>query len=111
MGNGANPRDKAVISLAANAVLGDGDEAPPCQPGGGVQIYSYASVHTAAGTVINGSRIVAAGDVELTAANNGVLGVAVQAGQDITMTSNSLMGLCQGGVDGDVYASWYRLVR
>jgi len=107
-GNGSKALDKAVVSLAANAILGIDDG---CDSGGGVAIYSYASVHTAAGTMINGTRIVAAGDVELTAANNGVLGVAVQAGQDITLTSNSLMGLCAGGVDGDSVAWWYRLVR
>ena len=110
-GNGANPYDKAVVSLAANAVIGKADEDPLCDPGGGVLIYSYASVHTAAGTIINGSRIVARGDVDLTAANNGVFGVSVQAGQDISLTSNNLMGLCADGVDGEVYARWYRLAQ
>jgi len=110
-GKGANPYDKAVVSLSANAVIGKADEDPLCDPGGGVLIYSYASVHTAAGTIINGTRIVARGDVDLTAGSDGLMGVAIQAGGAITMTSNNIMGLCADGVDGEVYARWYRLAR
>jgi len=53
----------------------------------------------------------ARGDVDLTAANNGIFGVSVQAGRDINLTRNNLMGLCADGVDGEVYARWCRLAR
>ncbi len=62
-------------------------------------------------TVISGSQIVARGDVDLTAGSDGLMGVAIQAGGDITMTSNSIMGLCSGGTDPLLTADYYRLVR
>ncbi len=107
-GNGSDPFALQSISLAANAVLGIDDG---CAPSGGVQIFSAASVHTAAGTVISGSQIVARGDVDLTAGSDGLMGVAIQAGGDITMTSNSVMGLCSGGTDPLLTSDYYRLVR
>ena len=76
-GNGSDPFALQNISLSANAVLGIDDG---CAPSGGVQIFSEASVHTAAGTVISGSQIVARGDVDLTAGSDGFMGVAIQAG-------------------------------
>jgi hypothetical protein len=49
--------------------------------------------------------------VDLTAGSDGLMGVAIQAGGDITMTSNSIMGLCSGGTDPLLTADYYRLVR
>jgi hypothetical protein len=107
-GNGSNPFNLNSVGLSANAVLGIDDD---CAPGGGVQIFSEASVHTAAFTTINGSQIVARGDVELGARNAGINGITIQAGGDITMTSNNVMGLCSGGSDVLLMADYYRLVR
>jgi hypothetical protein len=107
-GNGNDELALQNISLSANAILGIDDG---CAPSGGVQIFSEASVHTAAGTVISGSQIVARGDVDLTAGSDGLMGVAIQAGGDITMTSNGIMGLCSGGTDPLLTADYYRLVR
>ncbi len=107
-GNGSDPYNLNSIGLSANAMLGIDDD---CAPGGGVQIWSEASVHTSAFTTINGSQIVARGDVELGSRSAGIKGVAIQAGGNITMTSNSVMGLCSGGNDLLLTADYYRLVR
>jgi hypothetical protein len=107
-GNGSDPYSQHSIRLSASVVLGIDDD---CAPGGGVQIWSEASVHTSAFTSINGSQIVARGDVELGARSAGINGVAIQAGGDITMTSNNVMGLCSGGNDLLLTADYYRLVR
>ncbi len=106
-GNGSDPYNLHSIRLSSNAILGIDDD---CAPGGGVQIWSEASVHTAAFTTINGSQIVARGDVELGARSAGINGVAIQAGGDITMTSNNVMGLCSAGNDVLLIGDYYRLV-
>lgn len=106
MGNGANPYDQHVINLAGNPNLGLPDD---CEEGGGVEIYAAASVHIAAGGDVNGLRVVAGGDVELTANAGAVNGISVQAGQEIHATANNAFGRCTGGVPGR-FAWTYRLV-
>jgi hypothetical protein len=106
-GNGSKPLDKANISFSANVDLGAPDG---CVPGGGVQIFSAASVHFSSSMTINGLQVVAAGDVELGARDNGINGISVQAGQDITLTSNNAFGLCSGGAPDLFTVPYYRLV-
>lgn len=104
-GNGSV--DKANVAVSANVQLGTPDD---CAPGGGVQIFSNATIHTAASTAIDGVQMVAAGDIELGARDNGINGISAQSGQNITLTSNNVFGLCQGGVP-DLFTVWYyRLV-
>jgi hypothetical protein len=106
-GNGANPLDNANISFSANVDLGVADN---CQPGGGVQIFSNASVHFSSSTAYNGVQIVVAGDVDLGAQEKGINGINVQAGGDITMTSNNMFGICSGGAPNLLTVNYYRLV-
>ncbi len=82
-----------------------------CKPGGGVQIFSNASVHFSSTTTYNGVQIVAAGDVDLGARDMGINGINVQAGLDITMTSNNAFGFCSGGAPNLQTVAYYRLVR
>ncbi len=106
VGNGKKPYDKATIHFPAGTRFGKQDT---CAPGGGVRIYSAASVHISAGASIDGMQIVARGDVKLTA-NETIDGLSVQAGQNIRLTANANLGTgCLGGVDG-VFAWRYRLV-
>ena len=98
----------ANIVFAAGVNLGTADN---CQPGGGVQIFSNASIHFSSTTTYNGVQIVAAGDVELGARDIGVNGISVQAGGDITLTSNNMFGLCSGGAPNLFTVPYYRLVR
>jgi hypothetical protein len=105
-GNGPNGLAQDSIHLAAGSILGEADG---CDPGGGVEIYSAASVHIAAGGEWHGLRIVAEHNVTITSNNVGVYGISVQAGNSIDMGSNNEFGLCTGGVPG-VFVSRYRLV-
>ncbi len=99
--------NNANVGIAANVQLGAPDN---CASGGGVQIFSNATIHTAASTIINGVQMVAAGDVELGAADQGVNGISVQSGHDITLTSNNMFGLCSGGAPDLFTVDYYRLV-
>ncbi len=115
--NGANDRknsghggagiENANISFSSNVTLGTADN---CQTGGGVQIFSSASVHFSSTTAYNGVQIVVAGDVDLGARDQGINGINVQAGGDITMTSNDAFGLCTGGAPQLFTVNYYRLV-
>jgi Flp pilus assembly protein TadG len=107
LGTGRNPLDLVNISIAANVQLGAPDN---CRPGGGVQIFSPASVKIASSATLDGVQIVAAGDVELGARDMGVNGISVQAGGDITLTSNNMFGLCSGGAPDLFTVPYYRLV-
>ncbi len=107
-GHGGAGIENANINFASNVILGAADN---FQPGGGVQIFSSASVHFSSTTAYNGVQIVAAGDVDLGARDMGVNGINVQAGGDITLTSNNMFGLCSGGAPNLQTVAYYRLVR
>lgn len=108
VGNGSKPLDNSSIHFSAGGSLGLPDN---CAPGGGVQIFSSASVRFAAGTTINGVQIVAKGDIELGANGTSVNGINAHAGQDIKLESNNAFGLCSGGSPQFFPFSYYRLVR
>ena len=99
--------DKANVGVAANVQLGEPDD---CAEGGGVQIFSNATIHTASSTKIDGVQMVAIGDIELGARDDGIDGISAQAGGDITLTSNNQFGLCIGGVPDLFTVPYYRLV-
>jgi hypothetical protein len=106
VGNGSKRFNKTNIAFAAGTRFGAPDN---CAPGGGVRIYSGASVKITAGASIDGMHIVARGDVELTA-NETMNGISIEAGQNIRFTANADIGTgCVGGIDG-VFAWRYRLV-
>ncbi len=98
---------KANIVIAANVQLGLPDN---CTSGGGVQLFSNATIHTAASTSIDGVQMVAKGDIKLGARDMGVNGISAQSGGTITLTSNNMFGLCSGGVGGLFTVPYYRLV-
>jgi hypothetical protein len=107
VGGGSKPYNKATIQFPAGTYFGAQDN---CAPGGGVRIYSAASVRISAGAAINGMQIVARGNVDLTA-NETANGLVIEAGHNIRMTANADIGMgCLGGVDG-IFAWRYRLVR
>ncbi len=99
--------DKANIVIAANVQLGLPDN---CAEGGGVQLFSNATIHTAASTSIDGVQMVAIGDIELGARDMGVNGISAQSGGTITLTSNNMFGLCSGGAPNLFTVPYYRLV-
>jgi hypothetical protein len=97
----------ANIGVAANVQLGTPDN---CAEGGGVQLFSNATIHTASTTSIDGVQMVAAGDIELGARDLGINGISAQAGGTITLTSNNQFGLCSGGAPDLFTVDYYRLV-
>ncbi len=100
-------RGDANITTAAGVQLGSPDK---CASGGGVQLFSNATIGTSSSTRVDGVQMVAQGEVALGAETEGIRGISVQAGGDINMTSNNMFGLCQGGVP-DLFTAWYyRLV-
>ena len=99
--------DKANIVIAANVQLGLPDN---CAEGGGVQLFSNATIHTAASTSIDGVQMVAKGDIKLGARDMGVNGISAQSGGTITLTSNNMFGLCSGGAPDLFTVGYYRLV-
>ena len=107
-GHGGAGVEFANISCGANVQLGTADN---CQAGGGVQIFSKASVHFSSSMTINGLQVIAAGDVDLGARDMGVNGINVQAGCNITLTSNNMFGLCSGNAPNLQTVAYYRLVR
>jgi len=104
-GNGST--DKADVVASANVQLGLPDN---CTPGGGVRIYSNATIHTAASTGIDGVQMVAKGDIELGARDMGINGISAQSGQNVDLTSNNMFGLCSGNTDALLTVDYYRLV-
>lgn len=106
-GNGSDPLASAAIQLSAKADVGTPEG---CAAGHGIDLYAIASVKLAAQGNINGLRAVVGGDFEMTANGEGANGVAVEAGHDISLTSNNIVGSCVGN-SGGPYAQHYRLVR
>ncbi len=82
-----------------------------CAPGGGAQLLTLGGVHFAAKMAFQGSQIIAAGDAMITAQAEGILGTSVQAGGDIKLTSQSSFGTCDGQVDEEYAARYFRIVE
>ena len=106
-GHGGAGTENANISFSANARLGLPDD---CAPGGGVQVFSNASIHFSSSTTFNGVQVVAKGDVDLGAQDYGFNGINIQAGQDITLSSGNVIGGCKGGAPALFTVNYYRLV-
>ena len=68
-----------------------------CAFGGGAQLISRGGMRTAAKLQLYGGQIIVAGDLNFAAQGNGFGGASVIAGGEIDGTSNSDMGLCDGG--------------
>ena len=103
----ADGTQNSNINFSADANLGLADR---CAPGGGVQIFSNASVHFSSTMTINGLQIVAKGDVDLGAHGAGINGINVQTGGNITLTSSNMFGRCTGGSPQFFPIYYYRLV-
>ena len=75
-----------------------------------MQVFSNASVQFSSSMTMNGVQVVAAGDVDLGARDEGSNGISVQVGGNITLTANNMFGLCQGGAPQLFTVWYYRLV-
>jgi len=106
-GNGDLNRGDANITAAANVQLGVPDN---CAEGGGVQLFSNATMTFSSTTRIDGVQMVAAGDIALGARDQGINGISAQSGGTIYLTSNNMFGLCSGGAPNLFTVDYYRLV-
>jgi hypothetical protein len=106
-GGGNKDKDKAIVQAAASATLGTPDN---CAPGGGVQIFSNATMKFSSSTMFNGVQLVARDDIELGAQAEGINGISAEAGGDIVMTANNAFGLCKGNVPMLKRYFYWRLV-
>jgi Flp pilus assembly protein TadG len=97
----------ANISTAAGVQLGKPDN---CATGGGVQLFSNATIHTSSTTRIDGVQMVALGDIFLGARSMGINGISAQSGGTIKMAANNMFGLCSGGAPNLFTVDYYRLV-
>jgi len=115
-GGGKDPLAPLVnhnaIDLSSAAQIGAADF---CDFGiGGVELYALASVHVAAKLGISGLRAVVGGDFSV-AGQADIIGVSVQAGNDIRFTAAGAVspnfGLCENGtLPPGVYDLQYKLV-
>ena len=97
----------ANITAAAGVQLGKPDG---CAEGGGVQLFSNATMHFSSTTSIDGVQMVALGDIFLGARDMGINGISAQSGGSIFLTSNNMFGLCSGGAPDLFTVPYYRLV-
>jgi hypothetical protein len=105
-GHGGSGTEHASIHFASGVTLGADDD---CKPGGGVQIFSNASVQFTSDTEHNGVQVVAAGDIDFGTGGR-FNGINAQAGQDITVNANNTFGDCTGGAPSLFTVDYYRLV-
>jgi len=80
-----------------------------CLDGGGAQLISYGSIKGASALELYGGQILAAGDVEFTAQNDGIEGASIVAGGTVSITSGSTMGFCGTGMEHVFQAEYFRM--
>ena len=95
------------IHFSSGADLGRPDD---CADGGGVQIFTTEDLSFASSITYNGVQVVSAKNVALGSSDSGVKGLAVQAGGNITLSSNNAFGLCNGDDPLILTHQHYRLV-
>ena len=79
-----------------------------CTPGGGARLLIDGDFKNPAKLRINGSQIIASGDVDIAAQGESIEGLSVYAGGDIDITSNNFFALCDQ-VDFDLPAVEIRI--
>lgn len=85
--------DGANIHFAFGLKPGRDDD---CADGDNVQIFTTDNLSFSSSATCNGIQSVAAKSVELGASDQGLKGLAVQPGGNITLSSTNAFGLCTG---------------
>ncbi len=99
--------DAASISAASGLQVGRDDT---CAPGGGAQILTLGGVRVPAKMQLFGGQVIAAGDIQFAAQADGIAGASLVAGGEIDGTSNTTMGFCGDGMEGNFAVPYFRLV-
>ncbi len=107
-GHGGAGVESSTLNFSSSVQLGTAD----CSgSGGGVQIFSNASVKFSSQTEIHGLQIVAAGNVYLGTQGMGIEGINVQAGGNITLNALNDFGLCPNSAPNLQTVAYYRLIH
>lgn len=81
-----------------------------CAVGGGTQLVSMGGMDFASDLQIYGSQLLAKESITFSANANGIQGASIISGDDVSGTSNSNMGFCNGaGMEGNFEAEYFRL--
>lgn len=99
--------DKA-FSAPNGITLGKSDG---CDPGGSTQLVTRGHVDFSSGLSMNGSQIIAGGDVKFTANGDGVNGASIVAGGVVEATSNGQFAFCGDGMEHSFLAEYFRLAQ
>ncbi|MCV2869255.1 Tad domain-containing protein [Defluviimonas sp. WL0002] len=98
-----------AVSDSQNVTLGKNDG---CNDGGDVQIISSGTISMTSQVNFFGSQLISLANINLTAQTNGVEGISLVAGGEISATSNGTFGYCGGAGMGNNYdASYFRMVN
>lgn len=100
--------DTKAITGASGVIIGKNDN---CAAGGGAQLVTLGGISFASNLSVFGAQLLAAKDIEFSAAADGAKGVALVAGGTISGTSGMTMGSCAAaGMEQNFRISFARLV-
>lgn len=80
-----------------------------CAEGGGAQLITRGGMRFPAALEVNGSQLMAKGDINFAANADGLQGASLIAGGEISGTSNMNMSLCMTGMEDNVMIRYFRL--
>ena len=92
---------------ASHVQLGKDDN---CASNGGAQLVTNGGVKIASDLKAFGAQIIAKKSVYFTANADGLEGVSIISGEDVSGTSNMTMGQCGSGMEDNFEVDYYRIV-
>lgn len=82
-----------------------------CIEGGDAQLLTLGSMDFASGLRLYNAQLIAVHDITFSANADGIQGAALVAGGEISGTSNMDFGYCDGGMENNFHAEYFRLVE
>lgn len=108
----------ATTNTAADSIAsasgGDGlrvGRPDDCAPGGDAQLLTLGGMSFPAKLSVFNGQFLAVGDIQFAANADGVKGVAMVAGGEISGTSNMTMAFCGQGMENNFHAEYFRMVE
>lgn len=95
------------ISTPSGLVLGG----PTACQDGGAQLFTMGGIRIPSGLEVNGSQMMAQGDIQFAANSNGLTGASFMANGTISGTSNGRMSLCNAWIPDIFEIAYFRMVR
>ena len=82
-----------------------------CAPGGDAQLITMGGMNFPSKLSVFNGQFLAVGDIQFAANADGVKGVAMVAGGEISGTSNMTMAFCGSGMENNFHAEYFRMVQ